>query len=226
VSHSAQVLYTSDADTLAELLPPPLRPSTPTVWVSFGHIPQFQLGVAQVAVAACYGDEEGWYCLHLPMTTEMAVVGGRERYGENKKLADIAYERDGNRIRSSVTRYGITYLELDATVTGEREVPDEQHVPHYYFKYLLAPDGSGFDHPPVMVRSLHHRNTRRAESLDAELILRDSQFDPLADLPVLSIDDAFVTERTNYIEATVVEQVDPDAFIPYTYQRYDILGQG
>lgn len=226
LSNSAQVFYRSDPDTLAELLPPPLTPREPIVWASFGDIPQIGLGVAQVAVACRYGDEDGWYCLHLPMTTETAVVGGRERYGENKKIAEIPFDRDGDTIRTSVTRMGVTYLELHATVTGEREVPDVEIVPHYYFKYSLSANGGGFDHDPVMVRSVHTRTAKKVESIDATLTLRDSKFDPLADLPVLEIVDAFVVQRTNFIKAEVVEHVDPESFIPYVYQRYDLPGQG
>lgn len=227
VAQSAQVFYETDPDTVSELLPPPLAlGSAPTVWVSIGHMPQIHLGVAQVAVACRYGDEDGWYCLHLPMTAEAAVVGGRERYGENKKLADIRFARDGETVTGSVTRYGITYLELAATVTEALTPPETEVVPHYYFKYSLAADGSGFDHEPLLVRSVHTRRPRVLERLEAELILRDSRFDPLVDLPVLGVTDAFYTERSAFIQAKVVERVDPEAFIPYVYQRYDIAGQG
>lgn len=227
IAQSAQVFYDTDADTVAELLPPPLAPgAAPTVWVSIGHMSQFNLGVAQVAVACRYGDEQGWYCLHLPMTTEPAVVGGRERYGENKKIAVIRFARDGASVTGSVTRYGITYLELAGTVTETLTPPESEVVPHYYFKYSLAADGSGFDHEPLMVRSVHTRRPRLLERLDAELTLRDSRFDPLADLPVVAMNEAFYTERSAFIEARVVERVDPDAFVPYVYQRYDFAGQG
>lgn len=224
---SVQVVYETDPHQIAALLPPPLRESaTPRVWVSVGHIPQISLGVAQVAVSARYGDEEGWYCLHMPMTLEAAVVGGRERYGENKKIADIRFERDGDRVQASVTRYGVTYLEFAGDVTGDLDLPADEVVPHYYFKYSLAADGSGFDHPPLLIRSVHTRRFSRLESVDGKLVVRDSATDPVADLPVERLVDTFITERTNVLRAKAVEQVDPEAFLPFVYQRYDFAGQG
>lgn len=227
VATSIQAFYETDPDTVAELLPPPLVPAdAPVVWVSIGWMDQIKLGVAQVAVKARYGEEDGWYCLHLPMTTEAAVIGGRERYGENKKIADIVFEREGDHVRASVTRYGITYLELNGDVTTERPVPETEVVPHYYFKYLLAADGNGYDAEPVMVRSVHTRYPRSVHSIEGKLVLRDSNFDPVADLPIVTFLDCYLTDRTAFAAAKAVEKVDGEAFLPYAYQRYDFAGQG
>jgi acetoacetate decarboxylase len=227
VAQSAQVIYETDPAALAELLPPPLQPpDQPEVWVSIGSIPQVSLGVAQLAVACRYGDEDGWYCLHLPMSAEAAVVGGRERYGENKKIADIRFDRAGDHLEGSVTRYGTTYLELVGDVVETLDPPAEEVVPHYYYKYSLAADGSGYDHSPLLVRSVHTRRCHTLQRLDAKLVLRDSGTDPVADLPVERLVRTFYTERTAFIRAKVAEAVDGDAFLPYVYQRYDFAGQG
>lgn len=227
VARSVQHFYETDPDVVAQLLPPPLTPGdAPEVWVSIGHMPDIDLGVAQVAVASRYRDESGWYCLHLPMSAEAAVVGGRERYGENKKIADIRFARDGDHIEASVTRYGITYLEFVGDAVERVENPADEIVPHYYFKYTLAADGDGYDHEPLLVRSVHTRKHKSVERVDGKLVLRDSQFDPVADLPVERDVRAMYTERTAFIAAKAVERVDPDAFLPFVYQRYDFAGQG
>ena len=93
-------------------------------------------------------------------------------------------------------------------------------------KYLLAADGSGYGTPPMLVRSVHTRTPRRLERLEGELELRDSPFDPVADLVVESPGETFYTERTAAVAAKVVEHVDPDAFLPYVYQRDDVGGAG
>src|SRR5688500_18697311 len=81
VAQSAQVFYETDPEVHAATIPPPLEPhEVPEVWVSIGWMPVIALGVAQVALRCRLDGEEGWYCLHLPMTTEAAVVGGRERF--------------------------------------------------------------------------------------------------------------------------------------------------
>ena len=227
VAHSVQHFYETDPGVVAELLPPPLSPSErPEVWVSIGHMPDIDLGVAQVAAACRYGNEDGWYCLHLPMSTEAAVVGGRERYGENKKIADIRFNRDGDHIEAGVTRYGITYLEFVGDTVERLETPPTEVVPHYYFKYSLAADGHGYDHEPLLVRSVHTRKPKSVERVEGKLVLRDSQFDPVADLPIEKDLRTIYTERTAFIAAKVVDKVDPDAFMPYVYQRYDYAGQG
>jgi len=227
VAHSVQHFYETDPDVLEELLPPPLTPgAAPEVWVSIGHMPDIDLGVAQVAVACRYRDEDGWYCLHLPMTTEAAVVGGRERYGENKKIADIKFTRDGDHVEASVTRYGITYMEVVGDVVERLDLPPTEVVPHYYFKYALAADGEGFDHEPLLVRSVHTRKPKSVERVEGKLVLRDSNFDPVADLPIERDLRTMYTERTAFIAAKAMEKVDADAFLPYVYQRYDYAGQG
>jgi acetoacetate decarboxylase len=160
------------------------------------------------------------------MSAEAAVVGGRERYGENKKIADIRFERSGDHLEGSVTRYGTTYLELAGDVVETLEPPAEEVVPHYYFKYSLAADGTGYDHQPLLIRSVHTRHGRTLQRLDGKLVLRDSATDPVADLPVERLAQSFYTERTAFIRAKVAEAVDPEAFLPYVYQRYDFAGQG
>lgn len=227
VACSVQVFYETDPDAAAEVLPPPLQPANaPEVWVSVGHMPEIDLGVAQVAVRCRHGDEDGWYCLHLPMTTEAAVIGGRERYGENKKVADIRFEREGGHIEASVTRYGTTYLEVSADVAERLEPPEQEVVPHYYFKYSLAADGSGYDFEPLLIRSEHTRVPTVLERVEAKLVLRDSGTDPVADLPVERLGGSFYTERTATARARAVAQVDGEAFLPFVYQRYDYAGQG
>ena len=73
---------------------------------------------------------------------------------------------------------------------------------------------------------MHTRKPKSVERVEGKLVLRDSQFDPVADLPIERDVRSMYTERTAYIAAKAVEKVDPDAFWPYIYQRYDFAGQG
>ncbi len=66
----------------------------------------------------------------MPMTTEQAMIGGRETFGEPKKLADIVLERDGGTVRGSFTRMGTTFVEVAGEIdvrgrTGSRANADE-----------------------------------------------------------------------------------------------------
>ena len=73
---------------------------------------------------------------------------------------------------------------------------------------------------------MHTRKPKSVERVEGKLVLRDSQFDPVADLPIEKDLRTIYTERTAFIAAKVVDKVDPDAFMPYVYQRYDYAGQG
>ena len=70
-----------------------------------------EIGSAIFGVRARYDGEEGIYLLTMPMTTEQAVLGGRDTYGEPKKIAEIDFEKDGDAVRRASTRMGIPYLE-------------------------------------------------------------------------------------------------------------------
>jgi len=56
---------------------------------------------------------EGLYDLTMVMTTEAAVTGGRETFGEPKKLGQVTLDQDDNgHVVGKVTRNGVTYLEV------------------------------------------------------------------------------------------------------------------
>ena len=50
----------------------------------------------------------GWYCLPMPVDDDAAIIGGRERFGFPKKMADrITLDRDGPHVAGSVERNGV-----------------------------------------------------------------------------------------------------------------------
>src|SRR5699024_8557568 len=116
VSKGIDVFYETDPEIIASVLPPPLRPAErPLVriqimGVTIGDGELFASG--NFTVAAAHGDTEGAYCLFMPQATEPIVVGGRETYGEPKKIADIKLERDGDSVSASVSRYGATLIDI------------------------------------------------------------------------------------------------------------------
>ena len=46
-------------------------------------------------------------------------------------------------------------------------------------------------------------------------------YDPVADLPVRSLVDITIGEKTSDQRGKVVERVDAQALLPYIHQRYD-----
>ena len=103
------------------VLPPPLTaPPEPRVRVHFtrievnGHLHEI---VGSFLLDAMYGDTLGQFCAVMPIDLETAVTPSRETYGEPKKLAQMECEREGDHIRASVTRQGVTIIEVVGDVT-------------------------------------------------------------------------------------------------------------
>ena len=108
--------YLTDPAIHRALVPRPLPPAAePAVCVTFTDVtmqitPDYSLtiGAAIFGVKASYDGVEGINLITMPMTTEQAVIGGRETYGEPKKIAQIELSRDGDRISTQVSRMGMT----------------------------------------------------------------------------------------------------------------------
>lgn len=227
-STSLTATYETDIDVVKAVLPPPLEATdSPHVRISIGKVdlgrgmPSF--GAGTFAVAAAHEQTTGWYPLLMPMTSETAVVGGRETFGEPKKLADMEVSRDGDDVRGTVARMGTTIIEIAGRVTEELEPPPERDRLDYYFKYLPRPDGDGFDAEPSLVYCHRHETTRKIERVDGDITLRDSQFDPVADIPVRSILDITLSERQSSQQGEIIARVPGELVLPYMHQRYDIL---
>lgn len=217
-------VWESDPDAIAAVLPPPLKPiGRPLVRVNISAVdlPGYPLGAGSFAVAAAHDDVEGWYPLVMPMTHERALTGGREVFGEPKKLGEVSVERDGPAVRARLARHGIAFVEVRGSVTGELPLPGPQRKTDFYFKFLPAVDGSGFDGDPLLVHCVREEKVRRLERIAGEVVLRESPYDPVADLPVLRLVEVTLGEKTSDQRGTVVERVGAEALLPYVHQRYD-----
>lgn len=220
--------YATGPDIVAAVLPPPLEPGAePLVKVTVASVdlgraglPPF--GAGSFSVAARHEGTEGWYALVMPMTTEQSVVGGRETFGEPKKLGQVTLDQDGDRVTGAIARLGTTIIEITGTVGEPVEVADGTRT-DFYFKFLPAPDGKGFDDEASLVYCHRHETTRSARRVDGEVTLRESRFDPVADLPVRELRSITLAERRSVQRGEIVGRVPADRLIPYAHQRYDDL---
>ncbi len=218
--------YETDPDAIAAVLPPPLsapveplvRVTVATVDVGRGY-PVF--GAGTFAVHARHEELAGDYALVMPMTTEQSVVGGRETFGEPKKLADVVLERSDDAVRGSFTRMGVTFVEVAGTILEEVEPAPERTRTSFYLKFLPSPTGKGFDGDPLLVHVKRRERTRRQWVVGGEVVLRESRFDPVADLPVLSLRTIELAERSSLQTGEVVASLPADWVAPYAHQRYD-----
>ena len=167
--------YLTDPEVIAAVLPPPIEPGDePLVKVTVAtvEIPGYPtFGAGSFSVRARHEGTDGYYALLMPMTTEQSVIGGRETFGEPKKLGSVTLSRDGDHVHGEIARMGTTIIEIDGRVTGPLEAGGEETRTDFYFKFLPAPDGKGFDTDPALVYCHRTEKARTLEAVDATLVL-------------------------------------------------------
>jgi acetoacetate decarboxylase len=217
--------YETDPDIIASVLPRPLSPGTePIVHLSTGKVEMESgaaFGIGNITVRAAHGDKQGEYGLAMPMGSEGAVIGGRETWGEPKKIADCDIVRDGDDVVGTITRQGITYAELRGRVVETLPVPPPRETLDFYFKFMISPDGKGFDQDPALVYCRRTYHIGVWERVEGEVILRDSPFDPIADVPVRRIVSFHYTEFESHQVGEIVDRVPGEWIAPFAHQRYD-----
>jgi len=226
---SLRVVYETSPALAAAVIPKPLAAaSAPEVCATFSHVamhitPEYtlEIGSAVFGVRAVYDGVPGLWLLTMPMTSEPAVIGGRETYGEPKKIAQIAFQRDDRTVSAAVTRMGIAYLEARGTLheaLGPRELVEHA----YCVKALPACEKSkGLDGEPLLVRLEWKHQHRQVHRVEGELLLRESPFDPVADLPVRRILRMEYEEGSTQSNGTLLRPIPAEWLLPFLHQRYD-----
>src|SRR5207249_9619084 len=116
-TQAVTVVFETDPGLIADVLPPPLEPSDvstarlriATVDMGTGLKP---FGAGWFGVRCKHGSVEGEYALFMPMTTEQATIGGRETYGEPKKIGGVSIDVEGEHIRARFERMGFVLAEV------------------------------------------------------------------------------------------------------------------
>jgi acetoacetate decarboxylase len=219
--------YLTDPDVIAAVLPPPIEPGgEPQVKVTIATVDisgYATFGAGSFSVRARHEGTDGYYALLMPMTTEQSVIGGRETFGEPKKLGQVILERDGDRVAGQISRMGVDIVTVTGRVSGELELPGEENRTDFYFKFLPSPDGKGFDTDPALVYCHRREQTRKLERVDGEVSLGESRFDPVADLPVRQLGQIILAERSSIQRGEIHGTVPGEWLRPYVHQRYDDL---
>ena len=220
-------MFETDPDIVASVLPRPLEPSSrPLAKATFATVdipglPTF--GAGSFSVQCVHEGTVGYYCLVMPMSTEQSVIGGRETFGEPKKIGQVAVDIEGDSVHGTMTRMGVTFAEFTGRVTQELDVPGPETRTDFYFKALPAPDGKGLDADPSLVYCTREETVRWVKACAGDLVLRDSRFDPVADLPVRSLVEVTMGERNAIQKCRIHSTVPADWVIPFIHQRYDDL---
>src|SRR5437660_2583773 len=149
-TRAVTVVFETDPAAIAAVLPPPLEPSAEattartarlriaTVDMGTGLKP---FGAGWFGVRCRHGSTEGEYALFMPMTTEQATIGGRETFGEPKKIADLTLAVDADRVSASIERMGFRVAEVSGQLAAE--LPGYEAVKNdFHFKLLPSCTGA------------------------------------------------------------------------------------
>ena len=150
---------------MREVLPPPLEPAAePLVTVGIGTLGRSNCVGAfdggMLCVRARYKDVEGDFCLAMPMSTDVAIIFGRELYGEPKKQARVQLKSDGDVVRASVERFGTVYMSLEARLTENVPIDGPTYADRFHFKFMHAANGRGLEFDPILVHAHFTQHVR------------------------------------------------------------------
>ena len=234
------VVWETKPEIVARLLPPPLKPATrPLAFTFLANYPKTNFGITYLEGAlfllAEFNGEQGAYCLAMPVNNDMAMIGGREVYGYPKKMASLEFGREGSAIKGWAERHGVRFFEVSANLDGSLNTDDAAEIlleafgidenpvrAVFNFKYFQAPEGTGFDYNPRLIReevAFHHKVM---EMGSAEVTLRPSEHDPWTEVEIVRVLGALYTKGDNSMrKGEVVAEVDQMEFAPYAFLKVD-----
>jgi acetoacetate decarboxylase len=225
-TQAVTVVFETDPGVIADVLPPPLEVAGPTARLRIAIVDMGTglkpFGAGWFGVRCRHGSTEGEYALFMPMTTEQSVIGGRETFGEPKKIADVTLQLDADRVAAHVERMGFRIAEVAGQLGEERPGYEKDKV-DFYFKLNPNPSGDGLDGDPPLVYCHRHESARAVRAIDGELKLMESPLDPVADIPIRSILSMEYAELSSSQRGEIVDRVPAASLLPYVHQRYDDL---
>ncbi|MBD3228969.1 MAG: acetoacetate decarboxylase [Candidatus Lokiarchaeota archaeon] len=235
------VHWKTKPEVIERILPPPLEPiEIPLVSSFIAYYPKTNQGQpyyeSALFIRSKFKDEYGNYFLAMHVDDDRAMIGGREICGFPKKMANISIEREENIINAFSERLGTRYIEVKVDLSGkfnDSETPNilkkykvlpsrKKGTINYNFKYFPSPDKTGFDYNPRLVRQETKLKPISMEMGTAEITLNSSKHDPWEELEVVDILGALYLKTNNtMLPGSVVAEVDPDTFLPYSYISWD-----
>jgi len=224
------IMYETDPDIVARVLPPPLEPALEAWALCFvAHYPVTNLGPGYhegaLFVRCQFEGEVGNYCLSMPIDDEARMHNGRDIYGFPKKLASIRLKRDGKKVEGSIERLGYRFVTLRADLMNKMDQLPIKLGPTFLFKYSPSVElGRGFDGPVSLVRQRTEIEMESFEMGSGEVIFQDSPLDPWSEIKVKNIMAAYYLVSTNrMLPGKIVGEADPKAFLPYSFLKTDFV---
>ena len=214
--------YPTDSDKIAALLPPGIEPGEQSnVHLSIYCFPvpdEPEKGVV-ITVDADYQGEKGVYTLGYGIDQESAIFISRDMNGQPKYPAEISYYRIMTQVRARCTHQGYTFIEFNGQVSGVQENPADHTEDEWWVKVSRAVGGAEkcYDFPPHVVKVHSSYGTSYQEGVEGELVLRESPWDPIAQLlPMRGAASARLwSPAFKGRDITLEGKLNPDAFWPH-----------
>lgn len=225
-SRNLVVFYETDPDIVRAVLPRPLEMTAPHVRVNFAEVdmPNGEpLSAGTFSVTCRHGAIDGVYDLLMIMSAEGAVLGGRDTFGEPKKVGQASVRNDHGEVSATMSRLGVDLVAVRGRVVEDLTPGPETERFAFYFKFALDPEGGRFDADPSLVHVRRTQVDRMCQRVEGDVNLGESPIDPVADLPVRRIVSMTYAENLQTQSGRVVQQVPGEWVWPFRHQRYDHL---
>ncbi len=218
-----QVHYPTDPEKVAALLPPGIDPSdTANVHLGFYQVsvPDVPEYGVMISVDADYKGTKGEYTLGYAIDQESAVYMSKDATGQPKYLAQVEYYRMKDTVVARAMHQGYTFAEFQGKVTGPGELPAEPFDRHEWWVKVsrsVSMAEKSYDFPPHAVTVKTSFEPKLRETVEGELVLRESPWDPIKELLPMT-GPATAALHTNQMTARDIQlgaPLDPEAFWPY-----------
>lgn len=224
------VMFGTDPDFAASLLPPPLEQADmPGGLIFIAEYGSTNLGPgyreAALFLRCKYQGVAGSYCLSMPIdSAPNRLHNGRDIFGFPKKMAKIHFEYDDEGARGWVERSGVRFVELEISFSGTLpELPPTG--PTYLFKASPRIDlEPGFDGPVLLASQQTEIKARKVNIGTAKMRFEESSDDPWHTFADAQPMMAFMIESSNIMRpGKILTEVDGEAFLPYYFKMTDFF---
>jgi acetoacetate decarboxylase len=182
--------FTPRPGAVERILPPGMQPAEGPGLVTLLCYPQTEIihpfNELVVMVPVRVDDTLGNYVPYIYVTTDEALIPGREIAGFPKQLAEVTWERDGDRFRGSATRWGKKILSVEGRIEGP--MPEaiasiqSEAASTPSLNYKLIPGPAGDIAIEQITKTQIEITPRQQEIGQATIRCESSEFDAVADL--------------------------------------------
>ena len=219
-----QVEFLTETATVRRILPPGLEPTErPLVTAMVGRWQSNCVGDYEggsISVAARQGDIEAGYNLAMYMTTDAAIIFGRELFGEAKKQASVGWNRSGSRMCGWIERHGVRLIEIKADL-GPDLGPTKTRGLQFNIKALPATNGEGMEGDAILALAEFDTDVKVSRVGTGLVKLRGTRVDPLDEIEVKEVVRATYIEGNLDSHARNIGKIPAAEFLPYYYGRVD-----